>query len=551
HVFAALLAKSIPFTVRATHELVFADRQKIDMREGYEKFETVITAKHGDSFAKIREQIEPLLKTTGVKATNDNVKAAGILIKNKLDVTPGNITEIRLIDAKFSAIQDKLHPNIAAAMIKERMNPLDMHVDDVLRFIDGFNDEYGENARDKLAEHIRALDDAKTLTKEERGAMIAVYRALNAISKDDSAGLGLGLKYGGGLTLGDMLADARNFQRYGGESDDMLSRDRNDNIRQMLEDIPRKTLAECELNAILIDKISEKATPGALKNVYSNGGKHLELSEALEFMDDETYDAEFSDGQLTRMRAGLSAATELSVENLGRLAYSQAPLNVANMQAMALLENAGLGRMLDKLAGRLRDAQDEEDEREELEVGIPDGDLTALKDGESVENVLADISARLEDIKENITSRSLLDELILVQNAVMVQRHLCRNEPVTLPVRLSGGIAGLNMYVLDEAAAQGESVDLAVALDTPNLGQVKVFAKRSGESVSLEITAGSPRAEAALKRNIDFLRECLAAAGYGAEEIVFKGAPENKTEEKITIGENPDPPQTAEFEAKV
>jgi hypothetical protein len=54
HVFAALLAKSIPFTVRATHELVFADRQKIDMREGYEKFETVITAKHGDSFAKIR-----------------------------------------------------------------------------------------------------------------------------------------------------------------------------------------------------------------------------------------------------------------------------------------------------------------------------------------------------------------------------------------------------------------------------------------------------------------------------------------------------------------
>jgi len=549
HVFAALLAKTVPFTVRAIHETVSADR----LRAGYEQYETVITPKHGDSFAKVRSKVERLLEANGVIPTNENIKAAGILIKNRMDVTPENITEIRLLDEKIFAIQNKLHPNIAAAMIKEKMNPLDMHIDEILDFVDGFKNKYGEGIRDKLAEHIRALDDTKTLTQEERDAMIAVYRALNAISKDESIGLGLGLKYGGGMTLGDLLSDAQNFRRYrasdAGNDFENGMRPTESNIRQMLENIPRKSLAECELNSMIIDKISEKATPKALRNVLNNGADKLTLLGALEFMGDE---AEYSaEEAISRMQAGLDAADKLTTEQISRMEYARAPVTVANMQAMQLLENVGLGRTLDRLAGRLDD--EEEDEDNDLrDLGIPDGDLTALKEGGTVENLLEDISARLDDIKDNVTSRSLLDELILVQNALLVQRHLSRNEPVTLPVRLSGGIAGLNMYVLDEAAARGDNADLVVVLDTPNLGKVSVLAKRSGSEVKLEITSENPRAGAALTRSAESLRGYLAEAGYKAEEITFKenhATAESGGDESGNRAETRDP--SSEFEARV
>lgn len=517
HVFAALMAKTVPFTIRAVHETVSADR----LRTGYEQYETVITPKHGDNFVKIRSQVEPFLQATGIEPTNDNIKAAGVLIKNRMDITAENITEIRLIDAKISAIQDKLHPNIAAAMIKEKINPLDVHVDEVLDFIDGFNNQYGEGIRDRLAEHIRALDDTKTLTKDERDAMIAIYRALNVISKDESVGLGLGLKYGSRLTLGDLLTDAQNFRRYRADhTDDAFdkgARPADSNIRQMLENIPRKSLADCELNSMIIDKISERATPDALKKVLESGADKRTLSDALAILEDA---GEYStEERFMRMQARLDEAATLSSKEIARMEYAQAPVTVANMQAMKLLENVGLGRILDRLARRLHE---ETENGEDGDFGIPDSNLTLLKDGETVENMLTDISARLEDIKDNVASRSLLDELILVQNALLVQRYLCRNEPASLPVRLSGGIAGLSMYVLNEAATRGDNTDLAVALDTPNLGKVRVFARRTGTGVQLEITSENSRAARALIQNAEALRSYLTEAGFTAEDITFK-----------------------------
>jgi len=109
-----------------------------------------------------------------------------------------------------------------------------------------------------------------------------------------------------------------------------------------------------------------------------------------------------------------------------------------------------------------------------------------------------------------------------VQKALLVQRRLCRNEPVTLPVRLRGGIAGLSMYILNEGAAQGDHADLIVALDTPSLGKVRVFARRTGTDVRLEIASENPGAAKALKQNSEALRGFLAKGGYVAEDITFQ-----------------------------
>lgn len=502
-VFAALLGRSIPFTIRAMHSVAESRRAA----EGYERFATTVTPKYGD---KLRERIAPFLENNDIPVTSDNIKAAEILTKNQLAVTPENITEIKLIDLKIAGIQDRLHPNIAATMIKEKRNPLNMHVDEILSYIDGFNDEYGEGVGDKLTEHIRALDDTKALSKDERDAMIAVYRTLNLLRRDQSVGLGLSLKHGAELTLGRLLSDAQNYQRLKNTGDMDIAVDDgfgetervtpdDNNIRRLLDNVSAKALTECELNSMMIDKFTEQATPAALKRVFDTGADGLLLEEALELMEPSGYDTE---ARLDRMQASLTAAAELSTSALGRLQYGEVPPTVANMQAMHLLENTGLGKILRKLEERLEDDT----------FDIPESDLTALGDDS---DVLETVSAQLEDVRERIMSHDLLDELILVQNAIKVQQYVGRRERgITLPVRLREGIGDLNVYI-DRNAEQQDTVLLA--LDTPNLGKVRLYISRSDADARVEVAADDVHALAALKRNADALREYLTESGFNAE----------------------------------
>jgi hypothetical protein len=326
---------------------------------------------------------------------------------------------------------------------------------------------------------------------------------------------------------------------------------------------------------MIIDKITDRAAPWAVKKALVNDAEKAPLSKMLEFMDD---DGEFFDEyvnrhikeeRLARMREGLGAAQKLSTEQIARLEYVGAPVTISTMQAMLFLENTGLGRILDRLFGRLHDKDDDDEDDDNFDVdadnmsgtdsaggtdkelGIPDSNLNTLKEGGTVENVLEDISMKLENAKDKVTSRSLLDELILAQNALLVQRHLCRNETVTLPVQLSGGIAGLNMYVLDESAARGQNVDLVVVLDTPNLGKVSVLAKRSGTEVGLEVSSANPRALEALSRNSESLRGFLTDAGYNMDEISFReNYDSDETAEEIGGYAQIQRPES-EFEARV
>jgi len=65
----------------------------------------------------------------------------------------------------------------------------------------------------QAAERILEADENRSLDPETRGSVIAVYRMLNLIKREDGAALGVALKKGASATLGDLMEDAKYFRK--------------------------------------------------------------------------------------------------------------------------------------------------------------------------------------------------------------------------------------------------------------------------------------------------------------------------------------------------
>jgi hypothetical protein len=192
----------VEFTIGGAHKAAI---------EQYEAAQTQPMPRYGDSFTKVEAQFEHLLERLEIPVTNENVRAATILSRNSIDVTEANIATIKEIDIKLNSVMDRLTPPAAAQMIKEGIQPLDMHVDDMLNYIRKYDEVHGYDNNDKLAQHIMEMDRENTLTQEERAAMVAIYRMLNVIQKNGGAALGAVLKQDTPLTLQNLMDAAKIF----------------------------------------------------------------------------------------------------------------------------------------------------------------------------------------------------------------------------------------------------------------------------------------------------------------------------------------------------
>ena len=227
--------KLLPTTYTAYHEIIQNKAEfTIDtvantnsaaiakMLDDFETFATAPTSKYGDSFrTTLNREIEGVLENLNIDTTDQNIKAAKILSKTEIDITEGNLTEVKIIDTKIEAIADRLHPAIAASMVKEGLNPTEMHVDEVLSYIDKFNNVYGDNLSDKIAKFILQMDDNKTLSPKERESMIAVYRLLNLAKRDESVAIGIALKSESQLTLGNLMEASKYYGRTAARREDV------------------------------------------------------------------------------------------------------------------------------------------------------------------------------------------------------------------------------------------------------------------------------------------------------------------------------------------
>ncbi|MCL2874226.1 MAG: flagellar hook-length control protein FliK [Defluviitaleaceae bacterium] len=534
NVFSVAVADNVDFDISSIHEAVTTARSARILSD-LEAFQTVPDPKYKDSFSKVRSQLEPFVENLGIDTGEQNIKAAAILSKNEMDVTIDNIIAIKEIDAKLTYAYDRLHPSIAASMIKDGHNPAKMHIDDVVAYIDNFNGEYGQDLTERIPDYIAKMDKDKTLTSDERDAMIAVYRMLNNIQKNGAAAIGVAVKNEIDMTLGNMLEASKFFKSTYGKIDSSEYPDRLDHIvdddfagldvsfdnaGSIYGAFAKTEFSKVEdYHNMITKQFADNLDPAALKEL-------LAVKNAMDMPFDEL------NALLADIKSAVSDAAKLdeimrqASENLNvtsdsvkYMVANNIPLTLANMGIIQnILKNPNyIADQLDELI----DLMDSE-VGEIIESSLPDSSLDAVANGEA--EVLKNISSSLSRAWDESDDHEVLKKINIAQSTISLQGLMPKINELNfkLPINFGGKITGLNMYILNGNTDFSGDTSILISLKTDNLGDVGISVAIEGDSIKAAVIGENERVINFLMQEKEALEILLKDAGFTLDELKFK-----------------------------
>jgi len=517
-----------PFTVLGIHESVLYARA----RAHYEQHATVPDPRYGDSFAKVKGEFAPLLEKLDITPSAENLKASFILSKNSMDVTQENVNAVKEIDAKINALATKLHPIIAASMVQEGLNPLEMHVDQVLSYVKHFNLGKGKDVTGKIAQYIMEMDESMQLDPEVRKSMIALYRMLHIIQKDEAAALGLATEMGSSPTLGALMELAKKFKHIrSGDAVDMQVDESfgqlqrivrpEGNIKGAVEQTADSLAKKISHMDVVLDRFVDVASPAILEQLLSSPDG---LDKPLEDLTASGILPESPDYTPADTVNAAKVVFERMVAEQIQAFIAANPQLVHFLSSRNIATTVGNIKSLEKLTRSNRALADELEEAErntEEELGtdsildaLQDTSLSGLRKGSTPGLLFARI---LDAVNNALPTKSTasLESLLAVTHALNGDAE----SGFQLPINVNGRIANLQLYVLNDRALTQDGARVLLSLDTKNLGLVTAYFTMNADGVDVIVTAQTERALEALTDRTEALTQMLFGAGVKIENL--------------------------------
>lgn len=562
NVFADIIKNKTLFSVEGINKSQLAYKAM----EGYEAFLTTPNTKYGDSFNKLYDQFYSVVENLGISPTEGNVRAASILSKSKIDVNYESILQVKVIDEKINYIQDTLHPHIAASIIKDGLNPLNMHVDQLISYIDSFNDKYGNNLREKISQHILEMDLKNDLSKEDRDSMVAIYRMLNEIQKNNSASLGLNIKSGQDPTLGHLLEASKYYSRthgdfnytdihvdnnFGGVEnyntptnsirsllDKTYQAETADNISRVeallnkVEDVTPLMLNELIYNEMLLRSTSDKLSSEVFSNLISSDTNlwNEPLPALLDKIENMASNKIFENLEKSKeVVDNIKHIIKSNPNTINFLESNSIPTSLINIQSMtALLKNHGyIGKKLNSI--------EEENDLSLFDDLILDSPIEYIGDNDSLKKSLNNISDSLDKLCFESNDTTLVKEVKLLQNAIKVQDFISRKQEVySIPIRLHDKVSNLNIYIPNGSITKNHDINIAISIDSPKIGEVNSYIKAQGNNLTIYLNSNDNSTLELLINSKSTLIDILIDSGYNLQSIQY-----NENIENIENIENP------------
>lgn len=178
--------------------------------ESYDMLGTKPQAAYGDSIHDAFAGNAELLKSLGMEASAENLRAVRILAYNSIELNADNMDAVKEYDRKVTDLIENMHPAAALRLIREGINPLTETVDALARRVAEIRMEEGlEQDTEKFARYLFKMEKSAGVTPEERTAYIGMYRLFNQLEKTDGAAIGAVMDSGKELTLGNLLSAMR------------------------------------------------------------------------------------------------------------------------------------------------------------------------------------------------------------------------------------------------------------------------------------------------------------------------------------------------------
>ncbi|MDR1536823.1 MAG: DUF6240 domain-containing protein [Clostridiales bacterium] len=524
------LQRGKPATLKSAVASLYASKAS----SVYELNAATLNPAYGDSIKNAGEALGNILNRLGVPSSNENVRAAAMLSKAKIDITAENLKKVKYLDARLQRLIGSLHPKVAASMLNNGINPLKAKIDDLLDFIDKYEVEFTDGLKGKIAEHIIQMDRNEELDPETRKGVIAVYRMLSVISSSGAA-LGAALKAGAGETLGSLFDIAKNFTSQKGAdfkvSDEAgkVPVSAENSIRNLIiRGAAQRYEAEFDIDSAYTEEII-KSLLGKLEGIPEEVARNHDVFSLP--LEDANALVPYKASQVEENRA-LQILNELSCVSPSIVAWMQKnalPLIAKNILLVkSLTKNANL------LGDALNDLESQIPETGEIIKELLSSRLDGLAEA-TPEEILDSLDSRLELMRQS-ASPSELDKIIKAQKAIQTGRIVRRAKPASfqLPLKLHDATTSFNLYILNDQAQEDEA-RIFFSLTTGALGRIQIYAgpDESGET-EIEINAPSAAACSFLKRRQEQLKAALSFKGVHYGDIAFGiEAPRNLISEDI------------------
>ncbi len=512
-VYKKIVNKEIEFNINEVDKEITAQRAV----QNYEDNQTVANPKFKDSFAKVRNQIAPLLDNLGIESNDFNVKGASILVRNKMDVTQENLDNVLLVDTKVTKLSEEFQPNMVAKMLKDNINPLDANVDDILNYIDEFNEEFGMSKEENIVKNLIKLEKDKTVSDEELKTIKSVYRAINQALKSESLGVGAFVNSEHDLTISNLLDSSKYIQRTKGNysfMDEVVDDNRGVVDSSNRTNLTIKEQVQKQLNENMLSEIANTENIEVVKeSVKNNNLDDVTIKDMYSkaVFNDKSETIENIDDALNRIRnTNAEEVKDFLINN-------EMPVSVNNAEvAKEVLKNES------SQTKKLKDIVSKNEKIKEKLYNISDDNLEdVISEDKVVSNIIEEMQSNLLEFEvDEIVTQQALIRSMQFQDQLNKGNNGHYQLPVQLPI--SSETTNLNVFIPNKNALNNNEVDVVFSLSTENLGDVQITANidEKAKSVQISLTSDNKQALSQLENDKDAVIDSLKK--YGLENIQFE-----------------------------
>ena len=477
--------------------------------EAYDMLGTRPQAAYGDSIRDAFAGNAELLKSMGMEASPENLRAVRILAYNSIELNASNMDAVKEYDRKVTELIETMHPAAALRLIREGINPLTETVDALAHRVAEIRQEDGlEQDTEKFARYLFKMERGAGVTPEERTAYIGMYRLFNQLEKTDGAAIGAVMDSGKELTLGNLLSAMRTAKMGG---IDVTADETAGKVRELLPNSGR-------IDAQILSGIK---IPGKLADIS--------VSDGYEMYKESTARTEEETAQAVQQLRETAQTAEQAPEFLKGLGLVVTANNVEAAKEFL----AGTGEMYGRLGGLLKrykseikdnSAVDSETDALLFAGGAESTEsLFDVKVAEGFYNNLKKAVRNLEDDMHNTGEPAAVDVKALkqIKMGVKLRGECAGKECFDFPVETADGVRSMRVTLQTENQ-RDEGGRASVKIPLVKLGNVQADLQIENNQIFCFVSSDSREGTELLEHSKRELTERLLDLGV-ADAMVYYG----------------------------